>query len=226
MFDRSGNFIRYETEEQMMRVLMGDQLKPDLPTIFKNAMVVDAASHGWHKALDYMIQEMGFSPDGHDHKNYTPLGYAAMMGQTSTVKKLVEEYDVSVYTRNNFGRSMFNSEEWFDGYTAFNYALQDDNYAICYFLISQPDIDLDDFFPEKDDDSLDMLEVVWNSAFDVEVVKQRLEVLMSERARTHWSKVRSHLIQRRIGWYWMQLPSLGATQDNDLQEAVDEWGNL
>ena len=87
MFDRNGAFIKYDTEEELLAVLQGDRLKPDLSEIFEQAMVVDAASHGWHFALDYMLQEMGYSPNDHDHKNYTPIGYAAMVGRTETVKK-------------------------------------------------------------------------------------------------------------------------------------------
>ena len=63
MFDRNGNSIKYDTEEEMLTVLKGDRLKPDLSKIFEQAMVVDAASRGWHVALDYMLEEMGCAAD-------------------------------------------------------------------------------------------------------------------------------------------------------------------
>ena len=84
MFDRDGDFIKYETEEEMLAVLQGDRLNPDLRPWFQQTMVVDAACHGWNAALDYMLTEMGYSVDETDHKNYTPLGYAAMQGKTKT----------------------------------------------------------------------------------------------------------------------------------------------
>ena len=61
-----------------MAVLMGDRIDPNLGEIFRQAMVVDAASHGWNEALKLMLNVMGdwYSPHDHDHKNYRPLGYA------------------------------------------------------------------------------------------------------------------------------------------------------
>ena len=70
MFDRNGSFIRYTTEEEMMAVLTGDRLDPSLDAIFRQAMVVDAASHGWNDALKLMLNDMGdrYSPHDHDHR--------------------------------------------------------------------------------------------------------------------------------------------------------------
>ena len=103
MFDRHGNALRYPTEEAMIALLRGDQLDLDnMRSIFKQAMMVDAASHGWNDAIDVMM-ELGFSADDTDHKNYTPLGYAAMKGQTATVEKLLTEYGADITARNNFG---------------------------------------------------------------------------------------------------------------------------
>ena len=35
MFDRAGNFINYDTEEEMLAVLQGDRLAPDLNPHFR-----------------------------------------------------------------------------------------------------------------------------------------------------------------------------------------------
>ena len=61
--------IRYTTEEELMAVLQGDRLNPDLAECFENAMVVDAASHGWNNAIRYMCDEKCYSPHGCDYKN-------------------------------------------------------------------------------------------------------------------------------------------------------------
>ena len=72
-----------------------------MQTYFQQAMVVDAASHGWLTALDLMLTEMDYSVDEVDHKNYTPLGYAAMVGQTKTVKCLLLKYGADPRTQSS-----------------------------------------------------------------------------------------------------------------------------
>ena len=134
MFDRHGNALSYPTEEAMLNILRSGQLDlENMRSIFKQAMMVDAASHGWNDAIDVMM-DLGFSADDTDHKNYTPLGYAAMKGQTTTVKKLLNEYDADPTTRNNFGPSMFDVDEWFEGYTALELALEHEHYATAFVL--------------------------------------------------------------------------------------------
>lgn len=56
--------------------------------------------------------------------------------------------------------------------------------------------------------------------------KRKRKLHMAVEARQHWSMIRNHIILRSIGWYWVQLPSLGTTRDTDHQEAVDEFDNL
>ena len=135
MFDRHGNTLSYPTEEAMLTILRGDQLDlENMRSIFKQAMMVDAASHGWNDAIDVMM-DLGFSADDTDHKNYTPLGYAAMKGQTDTVVRLLFEYGADVTACNNFGPSMFDSNEWFEGYTALELALERNHFATAILLV-------------------------------------------------------------------------------------------
>ena len=135
MFDRHGNALSYPTEEAMLNILRGDQLDlENMRSIFKQAMMVDAASHGWNDAIDVMM-DLGFSADDTDHKNYTPLGYAAMKGQTDTVVRLLFEYGADVTACNNFGPSMFDSNEWFEGYTALELALERNHFATAILLV-------------------------------------------------------------------------------------------
>lgn len=138
MFDRHGKRLCYDTEEAMIAILEGHDIDlNNMPSMFKQATMVDAASHGWNRAIDLMM-DMGFSANGTDHKNYTPLGYAAMKGQTVTVKKLIDEYDADIMGRNNAGPSMFDAEfdpiEWFEGYTALELALQHEQYETALVL--------------------------------------------------------------------------------------------
>eukprot|EP00966_Prymnesium_polylepis_P012175 279623-Prymnesium_polylepis.1 len=76
MFDRNGTLLVYPTEAELLALLQGDQVDPNLSECFYTAMLVDAASHGWNKAIEYMVKESkecGFEVNAHDHKNYTPL---------------------------------------------------------------------------------------------------------------------------------------------------------
>ena len=145
MFDRAGNFIKYDTEEEMLAVLQGDRLNPNLQPYFQQAMVVDAASHGWHAALDHMLTHMGYSVDDKDHKNYTPLGYAAMNGRTKTVKKLLLEYDADPIARNNTGPHMFMPGAWFPGYTAIELALGGEHWGTAELFLTVADTDIEDY---------------------------------------------------------------------------------
>ena len=128
-----------------------------------------------------------------------------------------------IYTRNNAGPS-FRAEEWFDGYTAFNYALEDENYALCYFLICQPDIDLNELFADEMLTTATVLGL--DGEFDVEMVKQSLLRLIQNRARRRWAEIRHHLVKRRIGFYWMELPARNTTRDRDRQAAELAWSTL
>ena len=102
MFDRNGKLIRYATEQEMLNVLKGDRMKPNLKPVWHTTMLVDAVSWGWNTAIKHMIEEMDFSPHEHDHKNYTPLGYAAMKGHYGTAVMLVDEYDCDIDARNKW----------------------------------------------------------------------------------------------------------------------------
>ena len=82
MFDRNGTLLAYPTETELLALLQGDHVNPSLSECFYTAMLVDAASHGWNKAIEYMVKECDFEVNAYDHKNYTPLGYAAMKGRT------------------------------------------------------------------------------------------------------------------------------------------------
>ena len=141
MFDRQGKILSYPTEEALIAILTGDRLDPHLSHTAKQHMVVDAASHGWNDAMDLMFS-MGFSPDDHDMKNYTPLGLAAIAGHLSTIMKLLDEYHCDPYASNNAGPSYKARGEWFDGYTALELAIDHNNYE-CARALMERDIELD-----------------------------------------------------------------------------------
>ena len=200
MFDRKGKFIEYKTQEQIMLVLKGDRLQPDLDPVFQQAMVVDAACWGWNDAIEYMINELGFSADDHDHKNYTPLGFAAGQGRLSTVKLLCNEYNVDLYARNNMdmGPSFKIGDGWFEGYTALQMALDRDHYHVARFLLEHSsdgdfedhglEIEFEERYAKGD------LALTWRE-YLVEYVKTKIK----ETALAHWSKVRKWVRKTFLG---------------------------
>ena len=255
MFDRNGAFIKYDTEEEMLAVLKGDRLKPDLSEIFEQAMVVDAASHGWHTALDYMLQEMGCSPNDHDHKNYTPIGYAAMVGRTATVKKLLIEYDADPTMRNNAGRSMFDANEWFEGYTALELALEHEHYLTAFILVPHVDDDPgDDAFEELlnlgEDPDIEhhdwanhilkkaltrgqysavremMGNLNWLEWYEEPMISvESLDALVKERAVRNWSRARKAVTKRWMVEYWRDCAARSHLE-RDRQTEVEAMAEL
>ena len=134
MFDRNGTLLVYPTEAELLALLQGDQVNPNLSKCFYTAMLVDAASHGWNKVIEYMVKECGFEVNAHDHKNYTPLGYAAMMGHLHTVQLLVKYGADIKHVRNNAGLS-FSGAGMFEGSTALDLAVENGHVEVaCYLL--------------------------------------------------------------------------------------------
>ena len=134
MFDRNSTLLVYPTEAELLTILQGDQVDPSLSECFYTAMLVDAASHGWNKAIEYIVEECGFEVNAHDHKNYTPLGYAAMMGHLQTVQLLVEYGADIKHVRNNAGPS-FSGAGMFEGSTALDLAVENGHEEVaCYLL--------------------------------------------------------------------------------------------
>ena len=204
MFDRHGQVLRYKTEEALIAILEGDQLDHDnLDGIFKQAMMVDAASHGWNAAIDAMM-DLDFSADDHDHKSYTPVGSAAMKGQTATVKKLVNEYGTDPTMRNNASR-------WFEGYTAVELAIKHEHYDIALFL-AQYALTITDRF-----DILESLQ---------ETIEHVIKPLVKRRALCNWSKASKGTRKRWIVEYWKEQVARNNTREHDLQSAVTEWPGL
>ena len=54
MCDHNGNLIQYKTEQEMLDVLKGDRLKPNLKPVWQATMLVDAASYGWNTAIEHI----------------------------------------------------------------------------------------------------------------------------------------------------------------------------
>ena len=134
MFDRNGTLLAYPTETELLALLQGDHVNPSLSECFYTAMLVDAASHGWNKAIEYMVKECDFEVNAYDHKNYTPLGYAAMMGHLQTVQLLVEYGADIKHVRNNAGPS-FSGAGMFEGSTALDLAVENGHEEVaCYLL--------------------------------------------------------------------------------------------
>ena len=181
-----------------MLVLKGDRLQPDLDPVFQQAMVVDAACWGWNDAIEYMINELGFSADDHDHKNYTPLGFAAGQGRLSTVKLLCNEYNVDLYARNNMGPSFKIGDGWFEGYTALQMALDRDQYHVACFLLEYTsdeefeehglDMEFEEKYTKVDHD------LTWQEYLE-EYVEEKIE----EKAVAHWSKARKWVRKTFLG---------------------------
>jgi len=232
MFDRQGNLIKYDTEEEMLAVLRGDRLKPDLREIFEQAMVVDAASHGWHVALDYMLQEMGFSPDDHDHKNYTPIGYAAMVGRHETVKKLLDEYNADPTMCNNAGRSMYDGEEWFEGYTALELALEGKHNSTAFAILFDFEMRKQYLHEIGMSETLITERVVELMGYSdsespsQETILNSLDALIKkERAKCNWLKAREAVIKHGIVWYWLGAAS-HSNFERDRQTEVEAMEEL
>ena len=169
MFDRQGNFLSYSTEEALIAILNSDMLDPQLPHTVKQRTVVDAASHGWNDVLDLLFS-MGYSPDDHDGKNYTPLGCAALGGQEATLVKLLDEYGCDPFAMNNAGPSYKAGGEWFAGYSALELAIDHNNYTCARALINRG--------LELDDETRDETEA-------------RIVALESERAQRNWQCIRN-----------------------------------
>ena len=71
-----------------------------------------------------------------------------------------------------------------------------------------------------------MERLVLDGEIDVDMVKQRLTVLMQKRARRHWSALRHRLVTRCVGFYWMELPARNTTREYDRQQAVRTWSSF
>ena len=50
----------------------------------------------------------------------------------------------------------------------------------------------------------------------------KMRRLKTMKARRHWRLVRNHVIQRRVFFYWMELPARGSKQGLDTQHAIAE----
>lgn len=173
MFDSNGNHILVTSEEEMLAVLRGEKgdLDFDMSKDVKAMVLVDAASHGWNEAITYMIKTMGFSPVWHDHKNYTPLGYAALSGHLDTVIMLVEEYmDLRdddgiplIDQRNNMGPHFDRTKDWFNGYTALELAAEHKYMRVASFLLSKKDEHYDCEEDDMDEDKYEEISVMVNA---------------------------------------------------------------
>ena len=173
MCDHNGTLIPYNTEQEMLDVLKGDRLKPNLEPVWQATMLVDAASYGWNTAIEHMIESMEFSLDEYDLKNYTPLGYAALKGHYKTAVMLVD-YGCDIDARNNMGRH-WNGIDWFRGDTALGYALKS-NLFIARFLLGQDASGEDDHGnPEPAD-----------------MTMERVSAMIKEKTRRNWALVRCH----------------------------------
>lgn len=211
MFDRDSSFIRYKTEADLLAILEEDRLNPDLPPRCQQRMVVDAASFGWNEAIEYMVDVMGFSADDHDGKDYTPLGFAAMNGHFKTVKMLIEDYGVDVNAHNCEGPH-YNGIDWFDGFTALDYALECKHYHVSRFLIENDAEVLE--YEDGDITTGDALELV-----NAELKKQ---------AQRHWRMLRITTHKWKLAWFIMESKLKHSHEPGglDFERSRNAWEHL
>ena len=184
------------TEEDMLAHLKSARFVAadwaDLEECWKVAIVADAAGKGWRIAIQHMVEEMNFPVHGHDDKNYTPLGLAAMGGQYKTVVMLVEEYGADITERNNEGPHFSISGGWFNGYTALDFALERKHYHVARFLLEKgAEYEYDE---DEDDEEKE----------NPEAILAQVKAVLKEDARREWAKLRVAVKKWKVAWFVME----------------------
>ena len=195
MFDTHGNCIPVDSEAQMLAVLKGEEgaLNFAMRESGKAMALVDAASHGWNEAVEYMIDALEWSPLWYDFKNYTPLGYASLLGRLHTVVMLVEEYGDLVALdeddepirlidqRNNMGPHFDPIQGWWDGDTPLELAFKNGHMRVASFLLARG--------AGEGDDTMDV--ETYNS------IVEEVEAFDTKQAKAHWAQVRATWVRGR-----------------------------